>query len=222
MKLLGKDINLIIFDLDGTLIDSTSLWSEIDRDFFLRRGMEIPPHYNEEIAHVGLDKAAYITRTKYFPNEKEEDIIQEWKDMSLKAYQHEIPLKEHGDELLKLLKEKGVKLAIATANSKELYEPCLKRLGIWDYFDFVIDVNSTKEGKNSPEIYDKAASMFNLTSENVVIFEDLYEAIMTAYNADYLTIGVYDKRSTKNIDTIKKNSHLFIESFEEIINEIKK
>ena len=83
MKLLNRDIKLAIFDLDGTLIDSTSLWSEIDRDFFLRRGMEIPPHYNEEIAHVGLDKAAYITRTKYFPNEKEEDIIQEWKDIAI-------------------------------------------------------------------------------------------------------------------------------------------
>ena len=70
-----KHYDNYIFDLDGTLIDSTSLWSEIDRKFFLRRGMDIPPHYNEEIAHVGLDKAAYITRTKYFPNEKEEDII---------------------------------------------------------------------------------------------------------------------------------------------------
>ncbi len=222
MKLLNRDIYLAIFDLDGTLIDSTSLWSEIDRNFFLRRGMEIPPHYNEEIAHVGLDKAANITRTKYFPNEKEEDIIKEWKDMSLKAYQNDIPLKEHGDELLKLLKEKGVKLAIATANSKELYEPCLKRLGVWDYFDFVIDVNSTKEGKNSSEIYDMASSKFNLKSENVVIFEDLYEAIMTSYNANYLTIAMYDKHSIRNVEIIKDKSHLFIENFQEVIDEIKK
>ena len=221
MKLLGRDIKLAIFDLDGTLIDSTSLWSKIDRDFFLKRGMDIPPHYNEEIAHVGLDKAAYITKTKYFPHEKEEDIIKEWKDMSLKAYKEDIPLKDNGYELLKILKDNGVKLAIATANSKELYEPCLKRLGVWEFFDFAIDVNSTKEGKNSSEIYDTASSKFGLSSENVVIFEDLYEAIMTSYKAKYLTIAVYDEHSTRKVDEIKSNSHLFIHNFNEVIKLIK-
>ena len=221
MKFLGKDIKLAIFDLDGTLIDSTSLWADIDKEFFEKRGLEIPPSYNEEIAHIGLQKAAELTVQKYLPNEDVESVKQEWIDMSKHAYKETIPLKEGALELLKLLHDNGVIIALATANSKDIYEPCLTRLEMFEHFAVVADVNSCKEGKSSPEIYDRIAKQFNAKREETVIFEDMIVPIKTAFNAGYNVVGVYDKASTKDEQAAINNSHLYIKNYSEVIKLLK-
>lgn len=222
MKFLGKNIKLAIFDLDGTLIDSTSIWADIDRMFFAKRGMEIPPTYGIEIAHVGLTKAAEITVNKYLPNEDPDAIIQEWRDMSIQAYCETIPLKENALELLKILHDNGVIITLATANSKDIYEPCLTRLEMFEHFATIIDVNSCKEGKNSSEIYDRITNQFGVKKEETVIFEDMLVPIITAYNAGYNVVGVYDKDSTKDEAKARKHSHLFIRNYLEVIELLNK
>ena len=87
MKICGKKIKAVIFDLDGTLLDSSFIWGDIDREFFAKRNMKIPPTYSDEIAHIGLNEAAILTSQKYCPNEKPEDILQEWKQGSKKYYE---------------------------------------------------------------------------------------------------------------------------------------
>lgn len=214
----NNEIKLIIFDLDGTLIDSTSLWFDVDKEFFENRGMEVPENYVKEIAHIGLRAAAVHTKNKYFPNEEIEDILNEWNLLSLKGYEETIPLKENAKKLLELLYNSGITLALATANSKSLYEPCIKRLDIEKYFSFVIDVNSCKEGKNSPEIYDKICHRFNVKKENTLVFEDSLTALITAYDAGYNVVAVYDVNSTKDLAKTAAKSHYFIKNFKEIID----
>ena len=222
MKLFDRDIELAIFDMDGTLIDSTSIWSDIDREFFFRRGKEVPPKYGETISHMGLAKAAEWTRKNYLPEEKEEDIIQEWRDMSKYAYEKTIPLKPGAKEALEALKEKGVRLTLATANSEELYLPCLSRLGILDYFETIKDVAKVKEGKNSSKIYDEIAGEFNLFSNNIMVIEDILYALRAAKNAGYLSIGVYDEQSSKDIEAIKQNCDCFFFDLFELVLAIKR
>lgn len=222
MKLFDRDIRLAIFDMDGTLIDSTSIWSDIDREFFSRRGKEVPPKYGETISHMGLAKAAEWTRKNYLPEEKEEDIIQEWRDMSKYAYEKTIPLKPGAKEVLEALKEKGVRLTLATANSEELYLPCLSRLGILDYFETIKDVAKVKEGKNSSKIYDEIAGEFNLFPNNIMVIEDIFYALRAAKNAGYLSIGVYDEQSSKDIEAIKQNCDCFFFDLFELVLAIKR
>lgn len=75
-----------IFDLDGTLIDSMGLWLDIDREFFAKRNMSVPADYQRSIAHLGFKECAAFTVGQYLPNEKEEDVIAEWREMSLEKY----------------------------------------------------------------------------------------------------------------------------------------
>lgn len=75
-----------IFDLDGTLIDSMGLWLDIDREFFAKRNMSVPADYQRSIAHLGFKECAAFTVGQYLPNEKEEDVIAEWREMSLERY----------------------------------------------------------------------------------------------------------------------------------------
>ena len=221
MKLLNHEINAVIFDMDGTLIDSTGLWHEIDMLFFAKRGMELPKDYAQKIVHLGLRKAAELTRELYGVKETPDEIIHEWRQMALDMYHNDVELKPGAIALLETLKSNGLKLAIATANDAELYMPCIMRLGIGDYFDFIADVNSSKEGKNSAKIYLDLTEKMNSKPENTLVLEDMPTCIKTVYDAGFVTVAVADKASEKFDEDKKTNSHLFINNFQELINILK-
>ena len=221
MKLLAFDIDAVIFDMDGTLLNSTSLWQDIDKAFFAKRGMEVPEEYAQHIVHLGLKQAAIYTKKAYGFDETPEEIMEEWHQMSLDIYQHDVELKPGALELLELLKGRGVKMAIATANDDKLYMPCIERLGIGKYFDFIADVNNVKEGKQSARIYEFLAERMGVKKEHTMIVEDMPTCVKTAYQNGFITVAIFDNAS-KDYDSEKRdNSDLYINSFYDLIDKIK-
>lgn len=221
MKLLDKEFDAAIFDMDGTLIDSTSLWHEIDKTFFAKRNMELPSDYAQHIVHLGLTEAAKYTKNTFHLEESIQDIMDEWHQMSLDMYKYEVALKPGALELLKLLKKNNIKMAIATANDEELYRPCIERLGIEQYFDYIADVNTTKEGKQSAKIYLDLAKKMSSKPENTLVLEDMPTCIKTVFKEGFITIAVYDNAS-KQYETDKiNNSHLYIKGFNELLDKIR-
>ena len=221
MKLLDYEFNAVIFDMDGTLIDSTGIWHEIDKEFFAKRGMELPKDYAQHIVHLGLNQAAVYTKETYHLKESIQEIMQEWHDMSIDMYKYHVPLKEGALELLKLFKKNGIKMAIATANDEPLYRPCIDRLGIGEYFDEIADVNTAKEGKQSAKIYLDLAKKLGSEPRNTLVLEDMPTCVKTAFKNGFLTVAVYDDASKAYDQEKKDNSHLFIEDFSELIKELK-
>ena len=221
MKLLDKEFTAVIFDMDGTLIDSTDIWHEVDKNFFAKRNMELPSDYAQHIVHLGLTQAAVYTKETYHLNESVEDIMKEWHDMSIDMYKYHVDLKEGALELLKLFKKNGIKMAIATANDEPLYKPCIERLGIGSYYDAIADVNSAKEGKQSAKIYLDLANKLGSKPQNTLVLEDMPTCVKTAFKSGFITVAVYDKASKNYVQEKKDNSHLFINNFCELLELIK-
>ena len=221
MKLLGKEVKAVIFDMDGTLIDSTGIWHEIDKAFFAKRNMELPKDYAQHIVHLGLTQAAVYTKETYHLEESVQDIIKEWHDMSVDMYKYHVPLKEGALELLKLFKDNGIKMAIATANDEPLYRPCIERLGIGDYFDEIADVNTAKEGKQSAKIYLDLANKLGAEPQNTLVLEDMPTCVKTAFKSGFITVAVYDHASKAYDQDKKDNSILFINNFYELLEALK-
>lgn len=217
MKIVGHEINGIIFDLDGTLFDSCGLWHQIDVDFFAKRGLLLPDDYAKSIAHLGLTKAATYTKTRFNLPESEEEIINEWNEAAIEMYTNHVNLKPYAKEYLEYLKRNGIKLAIATANSSDYYMPCLIRNNIEHYFDTIWDVSKFKGSKESPEIYIKAAKELGVEIKSCAVFEDIPTALKTAKNAGFITVAVDDASQKEYIEEKKNNSHLFIQSFNELL-----
>ena len=220
MKLLGHEIKAVIFDMDGTLIDSTGIWHEIDKEFFAKRNMELPSDYAQHIVHLGLKQAAVFTKETYHLDESIQDIMNEWHNMSIDMYRYHVELKPHALELLKLFKENNIKMAIATANDEPLYRPCIERLGIGEYFDEIADVNTAKEGKQSAKIYLDLAKKMGAEPQNTLVLEDMPTCVKTAFKNGFITVSVFDNAS-KDYDEQKiNNSHLFIKDFGELIDKL--
>ena len=120
-----------------------------------------------------------------------------------------------------IIEKCGVKIALATANDKELYEPCLKRLKIISFFDYIIDVDKVKEGKSSPKIFNAVSEYFGVKPSEILVLEDSLMGLKTAKNAGYITVGVDDKLSKASVEDKKSESYLYVTNFDELIKVIK-
>ena len=123
MKIKGYDIDAVIFDLDGTLIDSNTVWEDIDKVFFGKRNIVIPDDFGDRIAHIGLQNAAIYVKETFGLPDTIESILKEWDDSARYMYENTIQLKQGAKEFIQKLKENGVLIAVATVNSPSLYKP---------------------------------------------------------------------------------------------------
>lgn len=209
-------IKACIFDMDGTLIDSLGIWHEIDINFFRKRNMPVPPDYEKKIAHMNFMQMAEMTKRDYHIKESAEEIAQSWIDDSVYAYQKTIPAKPYAKECLAYLKSKGIHLSLATTNRKDLYEPCLERLDMFQYFDSCVNVNDIGSTKSEPKIYLLLAEKMGCRPEEVIVFEDILRALKTAHDAHFKTAWVYDPHSEADRKEILSFADFYISSYQNI------
>lgn len=211
-----KEFKGAIFDLDGTVLDSMGLWHKVDVQFFVSRGMDVPEGYIQAISPLGTYNAAVYTKKTYNIKESVEEIIREWQDTAKKEYSKNVKLKPHAKEYILSLKEKGLRLAVATASDKEMFEECLKKYGIFEAFDFFTMVNEVGRGKGFPDIYLHTAEKMGVKPQECMVFEDILTGLTSAKSAGFYCVGMYDKSSVKDTEEIKKIADKFIFDFEEM------
>ena len=206
-------IKACIFDMDGTLVDSLGMWSDIDRRFFARYGMETPADYEKKINHMSFLEMAQFTKEEYQIPDSVETITELWTEWSKEEYESKIQAKPGAQELLQFLKEQGIPLSLATTNRKELYEPCLRRNHLYSYFDHIMNVNEINSTKSEPKIYQLLAAKMNVKLEETLVFEDILIAVNTAHQAGFKVAAVYDKRNERDQQKIKTLSDFYFKSF---------
>lgn len=229
-----KSKKLFIFDLDGTIVDSIEIWDDIDKALIKFCGDTPRPTFSKEREmffheykgiNISYDYENYIFST-YHLNLPINDIRVLRKNLTHYYLKEHVKLIEDVDKILKLLKQKGYMLALATTSSRYSYDIYIKEnknilncINLNNFFkQNVLTAEDVNQKKPFPEAYLKLQNMFNLNSEQIVIIEDSLTGITAANRANIDCISIYEKNSAHNLDTIKQNSILFINSYNELID----
>jgi HAD superfamily hydrolase (TIGR01509 family) len=209
-----KDIKAAIFDMDGTLVDSMGVWLKIDDEFLEKRGIETPSDLRDNIEHLSaVDTAKYFKKAFKLP-ESIEDIIKEWDQMAYEEYAKNVKLKAGAEKFLKYIKTLGIKIALATSNSKFLLETALKSNGIYDYFEVIVRTDEVKRGKSFPDIYLLTAEKLGVQPSECIVFEDILPAVLGAKEAGMRVVGVHDLYSEHQRESIIEKADHYIYKYE--------
>ncbi|MBQ9484168.1 MAG: HAD family phosphatase [Ruminiclostridium sp.] len=217
IDLISPDFKAAVFDLDGTLFDSMTFWSELDARFLKRRGVDpVPEDYLLAIAHLGAVETANYTIERFGLDETPEALMTEWHNDAVRFYSEEVSLKAGAAQYLRFLKGKGVELAVATASNREIYMPALERCGIKELFSAFAEVGECARRKGFPDVYELACSRMGASVAETVVFEDIYIAVKGAKAGGFRTVGVYDATSARDTELIKAASDGYITAFTEL------
>ena len=208
-----------IFDLDGTLLNSLHVWEQIDIRFLGKRGILVTEDYTKAVTPLGFERAAQYTIERYGLSESPEEIISEWNRMADEAYATEVRLKPNAREFLLYLKDRGIKLGVATALHPASVEATLRHNGIYDLFDSFTMLHEVTRGKNFPDIYLLAAGKLGIAPADCIVFEDILAAVKGARAGGFRVCGVYDSYAEHEWQEIREQADLHIRDYRELMEE---
>jgi HAD superfamily hydrolase (TIGR01509 family) len=213
-----EHIQAVIFDIDGTLVDSNGMWEEIDMEYFNVLEVPMPPTIREDIAGMSFTEIAiYFKETFHIDDKSIDDIKLDWVRMAFEKYLYEIKAKPGAKEYIRFLKENGIKIGCATSNERRLAEAALTPHGFYEKVDVLRTACEVAKGKPAPDIYLKVAEELGVEPKHCLVFEDIPHGIRAGKAAGMTVIAVKDESSIKDYDEIMGLCDEYIDSFYDVL-----
>jgi len=204
----------VIFDIDGTILDSMSIWDKAAEMFLNSMGIEAENGLGKIMFSMTMTNGAEFLKDRYLLDMDVDAIIAGINHTIEDFYYYQVQLKEGVEQFLKDMKQTGIKMVAATSSDRQVVERTLKRLNVMSFFERIFTCTEIGVGKVKPDIYLAAAEYMGTPPKDIWVFEDALYAIQTAKNAGFRTVGVFDASSIVNLEEIKRISDIYLKKLD--------
>lgn len=204
----------VIFDLDGTILDSMSIWDKAAEMFLNSMGIEAEHGLGKAMFSMSMTNGAEYLKDRYLLDMDVDAIMAGINNTIENFYYYQVQLKEGVEHCLKDMEQTGIKMVAATSSDRQVVERALKRLNVMSFFERIFTCTEIGVGKVKPDIYLAAAEYMGTPPKDTWVFEDALYAIQTAKNAGFRTVGVFDNSSIVNLEEIKRISDIYLKKID--------
>ena len=208
---------LLLLDMDGTMIDSNGIWKDVDIRFLARRGMEYSKDYYEGVAHTIFPLAAQFTKEFCHLEESCEEIMQEWMDLAQGLYAS-VAIKPGVREYLEKCRAEGRRMALVTSSVPEHCHTAMQHLGLLEYFESITFAQELGLEKKDPAIWKTVAERHGVDPEHCTVLDDSLSACKGAKAAGMRVIGVYDSFFAADEASMRGVCDAYITSFLDLLD----
>lgn len=187
-----KNKKAVLFDLDGTLVDSMWMWPQIDVEFLGRFGYDCPGDLERAVEGMSFSETAAYFKERFSLPLTLEEIKDCWSRMAVDKYRTQVPLKPGALEFLRRCKDQGIAAGIATSNGRPIVDAVIEALQIGEYFQEVATACEVEKGKPEPDIYLEVARRLRVAPEDCLVFEDVPAGILAGKRAGMTVLAVED------------------------------
>jgi len=196
----------IIFDLDGTLVDSMKYWNELNTEFMRTKGVEVPAEINHKLITKSLIGSLKFLKDYYNLKESVDELFEESKKTIIDFYSNKVEPKKDALEILKYFKDAGLKIVIGTSTEEKFARIVMEKYGIDKYIDGIYTVDSIGISKEEKEFFIEISKKINVNPMEMMLVDDNFLALRAAREAGLKTCGIYDVNSKDAWQTIKREN----------------
>lgn len=212
-----RQIRAVIFDLDGTLVDSMWIWKKIDIEYLGRFQIPLPEDLQKEIEGMSFTETAHYFKKRFSLPQDIETIKADWNQMAWDKYSREVPLKPGVEAFIQECQGFGIRFGIATSNSRELVENVVAVHHLEHVFSCIITGCDVGRGKPAPDIYLRAAEQLGVEPEHCLVFEDIIPGILAGKAAGMQVCAVEDAYSGAVREEKIKLADYYIRDYWELV-----
>lgn len=203
-------IKAVLFDMDGTLIDTFGTMAKNNHNpswikkYTQKQIDKLPSYSYSEIMNV-FDTDPLL---RLFPKKGkkafDQHLLQTYKNATLKP---------GALAFLQHLKQSGYIICLCTNNARHIMEQVLEFHHLDPFFDHIITCDDVQKPKPDPEMYVTAATFCHVEKQECIIFEDMLEGVQAGVNAGIPVIAIEDPFSQKNREVIASLAKMMIQDY---------
>lgn len=203
-----------IFDMDGTLIDSMPMWRQLGLNLLLSRGIQPRADFADAMKALTTREGCAYCKEQYGLTESVQELIDECWGRVSDFYIHEARPMPGVIDFLQRMKQRGVRLFLATATERAYANLALEATGLAPYFEGMLTCPEVGVGKRFPDIYEQALAQMGCAKEDAIVFEDALYAIRTAKQAGFRVAAIHDPALIHDHPEILALADYYVETYE--------
>jgi HAD superfamily hydrolase (TIGR01509 family) len=181
----------VVFDNDGLLLDTESVWTRAEQDLFERRDLDFTPQHKHELVGTSAEIAGGILEQRLGEPGRAAELIEELNELVIAELEHGVEAMLGAAELLRRLKRRGTPIGLVSNSPLPFVQRSLEIVGFTDHFDVVLSAHEVAAPKPAPDPYLEACRRLGVEAGPAVIaLEDSPTGVAAARAAGLTVIGV--------------------------------